>query len=145
MSDKFVSDNSTMSPLVPSRPLPARFDVAFSFAGEQRKLVRSIAEAVERILGSGTVFFDEWFEVYIAGSDADLVLQDIYHDRTVLIVACISERYGNKEWTQAEWSAIRALYMKLRATDDENDRLRILPIRVGDGDVKGILIQRHLP
>jgi hypothetical protein len=81
---------------MPPRPLPARFDVAFSFAGEQRELVRSIAEAVERILGTGTVFFDEWFEAHIAGLDADLVLQDIYHDRTVLIVACISKRYGDK-------------------------------------------------
>src|SRR4029453_18332830 len=131
MSDKLLPDNSTMSHVMPSRPLSARFDIAFSFAGEQRQLVRAIAEAVERILGAGTVFFDEWFGAYIAGSDGDRVLQDIFHDRTVLIVACISEHYGNKAWTQAEWSAIRALQMKLRGTDDENDRLRILPIRVG--------------
>lgn len=130
---------------MPPRPLPSRFEVAFSFAGEQRDLVRSIAEAVERLLGPGTVFFDEWFEHYIAGADADLVLQDIYHDRTVLVVACISERYGKKAWTQAEWSAIRALQMKLRGSDEENDRLRILPIRVGDGDVKGVLFNAICP
>ena len=41
-----------------ARPLPDKFLVAFSFAGEQRDLVRAIAEAVEQELGGGTVFFD---------------------------------------------------------------------------------------
>lgn len=44
------------------RPEPERYLVAFSFAGEQRELVRQIAEATEQLLGWGTVFFDEWFE-----------------------------------------------------------------------------------
>ena len=45
----------------PARSLPEKFLVAFSLAGKQRDLVRAIAEAVEQELGSGTVFFDEWF------------------------------------------------------------------------------------
>ncbi len=49
------------------RNLPEKFLVAFSFAGEQRELVRAIAEAVEQRLGRGIVFYDEWFEYYIAG------------------------------------------------------------------------------
>jgi hypothetical protein len=49
------------------RAVPRKFKVAFSFAGEQRDLVRSIAETVEQSLGNSTVFFDEWFEYYIAG------------------------------------------------------------------------------
>ena len=61
---------------MPSRKIPDKFLVAFSFAGEQRKLVRSIAEAVESSLGVGSVFFDEWFEYYIAGPDADTRLQE---------------------------------------------------------------------
>jgi len=128
-----------------ARSVPKKFLVAFSFAGEQRELVRQIAEAAEGLLGRGTVFFDEWFEHYLAGADADLRLQEIYHDRAVLVVACISERYGDKPWAQAEWSAIRALQQQMRASDDENDRLRILPIRVGDGDVEGVLINAICP
>ena len=38
------------------RNVPDKFLVAFSFAGEQRELVRAIAEAVEQRLGRGTVF-----------------------------------------------------------------------------------------
>ena len=33
-----------------ARPVPEKFLVAFSFAGEQRELVRQIAEAVEQRL-----------------------------------------------------------------------------------------------
>ena len=38
---------------MPVRSLPERFLVAFSLAGEQRGLVRAIAEAVETQLGNG--------------------------------------------------------------------------------------------
>ena len=54
---------------------PETFQVAFSFAGEDRDLVRGMAEAVEKELGSPNVLFDECFEHYIAGDDADLKLK----------------------------------------------------------------------
>jgi hypothetical protein len=122
-----------------TRDLPDKFLVAFSFAGEQRKLVRSIADAVEARFGRGTIFFDEWFEYYIVGGDADLRLQDVYSERAVLIVPCISARYDDKPWTQAEYRAIRALQLRLDKTPPQDRaRHRILPLRVGDGDVRGI-------
>ncbi|MGH8474222.1 MAG: TIR domain-containing protein [Methylococcales bacterium] len=121
------------------RVLPDKFLVAFSFAGEQRDLVRSVAEAVEQRLGRGKVFFDEWYEHWIAGDNADLLLQNLYHNRSELVVFCISEPYGNKPWTAVEFEAIRALKMRLSSSTDERARNRILPLRVGDGDVPGIL------
>jgi hypothetical protein len=130
---------------MPARPLPDKFQVAFSFAGEQRDRVRSIAELVEKELGSGTVFLDEWFEAYLAGDDADLKLQDIYTQRCSLAVVCVSERYGGKPWTLAEHAAIRARVMQARAAKDERDRLAILPIRVGEGEVEGILFTTIVP
>lgn len=124
---------------MPARELPEKFLVAFSFAGEQRDLVRSIAEAVELRLGKGTIFFDEWFEYYIAGHDADLRLQEVYSKRAILVIPCISTHYGDKHWTQAEYNAIRGLQLQLYGTPaQDRARLRILPLRVGDGDVPGI-------
>jgi hypothetical protein len=123
---------------MPTRRLPDKFLVAFSFAGEQRDLVRSIAKAVEERLGEGTVFYDEWFEYYIAGDDADIRLQNVYSKRSVLVVPCVSERYGGKSWTRAEHKAIRALQLTLYGTSDERSAFRVLPLRVGDGDVPGI-------
>ena len=121
-----------------AREIPEKFLVSFSFAGEQRDLVRSVAELVEQRLGSNTVFFDDWFEHYIAGDDADLRLQEVYGKRSALVVLCVSQNYGGKPWTLAEHRAIRALQMRLSASVDRQDAFRILPLRVGDGDVEGI-------
>jgi hypothetical protein len=132
---------------MPARPVPEKFQVAFSFAGEQRDLVRAIAEALEKELGSPNVFFDEWFEHYIAGDDADLKLQEIYGERCALVVVCVSERYGGKPWTRAEYAAIRARLMKTRGSSPEegHDDLGTLPIRVGEGEVEGILFNTIVP
>lgn len=127
------------------RSVPDKFLVAFSLAGEQRLLVRSIAERLEQALGPSTVFFDEWFEHYIAGNDADIKLQDIYSDRCVLAVVCVSDHYGGKPWTRAEHEAIRSRLAKARTSGNPNDELGILPIRVGDGDVKGIPFTAIVP
>src|SRR3954462_1027884 len=66
-----------------------RFAVAFSFAGPHREKVRAIAEIVSEAIdpgikdrSKGHVFFDEWFEHEILGSDMDVLLQDIYHKQS---------------------------------------------------------------
>lgn len=125
--------------IVPVRDVPSRFAVAFSLAGDQRHLVLAIAQEVEAILGSGTVFYDEWYEHWIAGSDADLLLQKLYGTQADLVVVCVSDSYGEKPWTRTEHRAIRARIMQAA------DRARILPLRVGDGDVKGILPNEIVP
>ena len=128
-----------------SHPIPKTFQVAFSFAGEQRALVGRVAKEVETALGKGTVFFDEWYEYWIAGDDADLRLREIYHKRAQLVVVCVSEAYGGKPWTQAEHRVIRALQMELSTSPGETAELRVLPLRVGDGDVPGILLNTVVP
>ena len=130
---------------MPARRLPEKFLVAFSFAGEQRDLVRAVAEAVEKELGSGTVFLDEWFEHFVAGNDADLKLQKLYGERCELAVVCVSKRYGDKPWTKAEHAAIRARQMKLQELGIVGDEYRMLPLRFGDGDIEGILFNAIVP
>jgi hypothetical protein len=127
------------------RSVPHQFLVAFSFAGEQRQLIQSIAKAVEERIGHGTVFYDDWFEHYIAGDDADVRLQKIYGERAVLVVPCISANYGGKPWTKAEHRAIRALQMRIDESSDEGDQFRVLPLRVGDGEVDGVLFNTIVP
>lgn len=69
-----------------------RFEVALSFAGDRRPLVRAVAEQLRSELGEGRVFFDEWFEAELAGHDAQNVLQKIYQESTRLVVSCICSR-----------------------------------------------------
>ena len=120
------------------REVPERFLVALSFSGVEREFVRAIAEAVEHRLGPSSVFFDEWFDFYIGGHDADTKLQRIYGDSCELAVVCVSETYGSKPWAQAEHEAIRARLMHARGEKDLRQRDRIFPIRVGEGNVEGI-------
>jgi photosystem II stability/assembly factor-like uncharacterized protein len=125
---------------MPTRQRPERFQVAFSFAGEQRDLVCAVAGAVEKKLGP-SVFLDEWFQHCIAGDGADLRLQEIYQE-CVLAVVCVSGHYGAKPWTRTEYNAIRARQME---SADSLGGFGVLPIRVGEGDVKGILFNTIAP
>jgi len=113
------------------------FSVAFSFAGEQRLMVREIAHECEALLGRGKVFFDEWFEHVIGGFDADMFLQRVYGRQTQMTVIGVSGQYDRKPWTQVEYRAIRSRLNELTASGDARDRLRFLPIRVGDGELEG--------
>jgi len=128
--------------IVTLRALPARFAVAFSFAGEQRQLVLPIAMEVEAVLGPSTVFYDDWYEYWLAGTDADLSLQELYGEGAELVVVCVSGEYDNKPWTGTEYRAIRDRQMK---GTTPADRHRILPVRVGDGEVKGVLFTDIVP
>lgn len=128
-----------------ARDVPAKFMVAFSFSGMEREFVRSIADAVELKLGSPNVFFDEWFEHHVAGHDADRKLQRIYETGCELVVVCVSETYARKAWAQAEHEVIRARLMQARTATDPRQIDRILPIRVGDGNVQGIPLNAMVP
>ena len=55
---------------------------------------------------------------------------------------CISAAYGGKLWTRTEYRAVRARLMQAVAAAD---RLRILPVRVGDGEVEGVLLNEIVP
>ncbi len=127
-------------------PENGKFLVAFSLAGEQRELVRSIARAVEKKLGRSNVFLDEWYEHYIAGlNDSDIKLRQIYEQDSMLVIVCVSANYGDKSWTQMEHATIRARYQLALGSEDERMLQAVLPIRVGDGDVPGIHINSIMP
>ena len=128
--------------IVSVREVPTRFAVAFSLAGEQRQLVLPVAQEVEAILGRSRVFYDDWYEHWIAGQDADLLLQSLYGEKAELVVVCVSGDYGDKPWTHTEYRAVRARLMQAATAED---RHRILPVRVGDGEVEGVLFNEIVP
>lgn len=109
---------------------------------EQRQLVLAVAQEVEAIVGRSTVFYDDWYEHWIAGRDADLLLHDIYGHRSELVVVCVSRNYGSKPWPKAEYRAIRAMMMQ---PNSAVERERFLPVRVGAGEVEGILATDIVP
>ena len=127
---------------MPVRDVPTRFKIAFSLAGEQRHLVLPIAQEVEAVLGWSTVFYDAWYEHWIAGVDADLLLQELYGARAEVVVMCVSSAYGDKPWPRTEHRAVRARLMQATVGAD---RHQVFPVRVGDGEVEGVLFNEIVP
>lgn len=132
---------STSMSAVATREVPTRFSVTFCLAGNQRQLVLPVAKETEARLGRSTVFYDTWYEHWIADSDVDQLLQRLYRDRSELSVVCISGMPRISAWNLAEYRAIRATIMSLPPSGHR----RILPLRVGDGTPEDFRVNGILP
>jgi hypothetical protein len=108
---------------------PPRFRVAFSFPGETRQRVESIANILARDMGREQIFYDDWHKAVLARPNLDTYLQQIYHDCADLIVVVLCADYQHKDWCHLEWRAIRDLIKK------RHDHIMFL--RMDDADVDG--------
>lgn len=101
------------------------FDVAISFAGEDRDLVREVADALKE--EGVRTFFDEDFAVDMWGEDLVEYFTAIYGKRARYMLMFISRHYAEKAWPGQERRAglARAL---------ESDDAYILPVRLDDVD-----------
>ena len=108
------------------------FDVALSFPGEVRSVVESVAGELERLIGPNSYFYDDNYVSQLARPSLDLLLQEIYRDRSRLVVVFVCGDYQNKEWCGIEFDAVREI-LKRREHD------RVMYIRVGEGQVDGVL------
>lgn len=107
------------------------FDVALSFPGEARSLVEPIAIALERNIGPNSYFYDNNYVSQLARPALDTLLQDIYRNRSKLIVVFLSGDYQRKEWCGVEFRAIKEIIM-------ERDHKKIMFVRMDEGPVDGV-------
>lgn len=105
------------------------FDVAISFAGEERVIARDIAQGLRN---SGfSVFFDEFETSTMWGSDLVQFLDVVYRKRARYCIAIISSSYKIKMWTRHE---LRSALARRLAEDKDY----ILPVRVDDTELDGL-------
>ena len=107
------------------------FDVALSFPGEARGMVAPIAEALERIIGPNSYFYDNNYVAQLARPELDTLLQDIYRNRSKLVVVFLSGDYQRKEWCGVEFRAIKEILMT-------REHKKIMFVRMDDGPVDGV-------
>ncbi len=86
-----------------------RFQVALSFPGEKRTIVKPVADHLAAIYGKERVLYDKYHEAEFAQPDLDVLLQELYHDQSELIVVFLCAVYNQKDWCGLEWRAIRDL------------------------------------
>lgn len=105
------------------------YDVALSFAGEDRGYVAKVASILR---GKGIkVFYDKYEEVELWGKDLYTHLDEIYRLKSQYCVMFISANYKSKLWTNHERESAQA-----RAFDE--NREYILPARFDDTEIPGI-------
>ena len=106
------------------------FDVALSFAGEDRTYVDRVA-AVLKEQGI-KVFYDRDEEVELWGKDLYAHLSEVYHRRARYTVMFISHHYAVKHWTNHERRSAQA-----RAFTESQEY--ILPARFDQTEIPGVL------
>src|SRR5262245_38670368 len=76
------------------------YDVALSFAGENRALAEELATALK---SEGVkVFYDRYEEANLWGKDLYQHLQEVYRDKAKYCIIFVSKEYSNKLWTRHE-------------------------------------------
>ena len=105
------------------------YDVALSFAGEDRDYVERVA--VELKKDGLSVFYDAFEKATLWGKDLYEHLQAVYRERSRYCVLFLSQHYAKKLWTKHERAAAQA-----RAFEENEEY--ILPARFDDTEIPGI-------
>lgn len=107
------------------------FDLALSFAGEDRPTAQKLALLLKR--KGIRVFYDEDAQGDLLGETLTEYLIDLYKNRATYCAVLVSKHYVAKRWTRHEWKAAQA-----RAFE-EIDEPYILPVRLDDIELPGLL------
>ena len=105
------------------------YDVALSFAGEDREVVDKIAKELKS--NDISVFYDEFQKANLWGKKLSHYFKEMYGTKTRFVIVFISEHYASKDWTDFEFSIAR---------QEAKTRKRefILPIRIDNTNIVGL-------
>ena len=106
------------------------YDVALSFAGEDRRYVEPLANFLKE--GGNSVFYDEFERAELWGKDLYQHLSSVYKDQACYCVMFLSEHYAKKLWANHELRNAQA-----RAFEESREYIR--PVRLDDTEIAGIL------
>ena len=112
-----------------SDPTHFDYDVAFSFAGEDRAYVQSVAKVLDAL--AIKVFYDAYEQNSLWGKDLYTHLDEVYRLKSQYCVMFLSRSYRDKLWTNHERKSAQA------SAFEERDEY-ILPVRLDDTEILGI-------
>lgn len=106
-----------------------KYDLAISFAGEDRDVAAQIASALDAV--GVRVFYDDYEKADLWGKDLYEYLADIYANHARYCLMLLSENYARKLWTNHERQNAQA-----RAFREREEY--ILPVKLDDTEIPGI-------
>lgn len=106
------------------------YDIAISFAGEDRKIAQEIAEKLSEL--GIRVFYDNFERANLWGKDLYTHLSDVYGEKAKYCLMIVSKDYSKKHWTNLERQVAQA-----KAFREEHEY--ILPLRLDDTAIPGLL------
>ena len=105
------------------------FDVALSFAGEDRSVAESVADLLKH--RGVRVFYDRDEEEELWGRDMYQHLAEVYSNKAHFCIMFLSAAYADKRWTSHELRNAQARAFR-------ENREYILPVRLDDTVIPGI-------
>jgi hypothetical protein len=106
-----------------------RYDIAVSFAGEDRVIVEKFVNALT--MYDISVFYDSWEQAQLWGKDLYQYLDLIYQQAARFCIIFVSENCVKKAWTKHELRSAQA-----RAFQQNSEY--ILPIKLDDTELPGL-------
>jgi hypothetical protein len=107
-----------------------QFEIALSFAGEDRLFVDQVANLLND--AGVRVFYDKFEEASLWGKNLYDYLSDVYQNKALYTIMFISSAYATKVWPNHERQSMQA-----RAFQESEEY--ILPARFDDTEIPGIL------
>jgi hypothetical protein len=113
-----------------SSAFSSKYDVALSFAGEDREYVEAVAVALRK--KGLRVFYDGFEEADLIGRNLVDHLSEIYQNTARLCVVFVSQAYARKPFPRMERQAAQARAM-------QSGEPYIIPVRLDDAEIPGLL------
>lgn len=109
-----------------------RYDIALSFAGEDRKIADALAHQLEN--KQLKVFYDYSQKAQLIGENLNKTLYDIYFKKAKYCIILLSNEYFNSDWAQFEYESI------IRREEEGRDQHEFLiPLKLDDYKLGGFL------
>ena len=112
--------------------IKSHYDVALSFAGEDRDFVKAVYE--ELLKENITIFYDDDTEISLDLWGEELVekLDEVYRKRSKCVVIFVSKDYAEKIWTRLERRSALANAL-------QEKKVYVLPAKFDDTEIPGLL------
>lgn len=106
-----------------------KYDIAISFAGENRDIAEQLANKLDK--KQVKVFYDSFEQANLWGKNLYDYLSSVYSEKSKFCIMLLSKHYESKLWTNLERKSAQARAFR-------ENREYILPIRIDDTKITGL-------